>query len=515
MYSSQPFSYSNKEDDISSDDGGDNDEDEDFGWSLRRESDIRSEPSGSRKLKTSPLRVDKSAYSYPEVRNTKQEHESQLNLGNINQSNKISSHLTSTVVNLDNRLIGDRECNAHGDNDTDDVVLFDCNNPTLVNESTSVAEKTLNEDEVDEAAVEEVKETVGNQSHSNSNNMNNNDHNESDDLPEVPKVLVLPREVWALWVDEATSCWEECNQINTDVDPVTIFKRLGDSFRIVPLGPKADIDVVFSQLMKDIKRETIIINNERFIAATRFDELYQKLANIIESQDEELAGTRALDHRVQRILRACSRTVFGYDSYEVVSSLISPTVNPKALVTPGMMDQSPITIETSDTCITINAENVFKVNRELNDGSVATILALRVTVTETITFKSWESTRWLSMKPCDKVEDSLGAFVKFRDDFLDQLAQECGKDQKLTLEFIASAREALGKALNVTTAAVKRMTHEEFLRGKQAAFSNGSSANSRSYDNSRPATVRTDSDNADIKETEESPRWSFLKMNSF
>merc|ERR1712176_677471 len=131
------------------------------------------------------------------------------------------------------------------------------------------------------------------------------------------------------------------------------------------------------------------------------------------------------------------------------------------------MDQSPITVETSETCITINAVNVFKINRELDDGSVATVLALRITVTELITFKPWESTRWLSMKPCDKFEDSLAAFVRFRDDFLYRVTQISNENEEATSEFISEARKALNDALQVSTATIRRIAHEEYLKGKQ------------------------------------------------
>lgn len=243
---------------------------------------------------------------------------------------------------------------------------------------------------------------------------------------------------------------------------------------LAPLGPRSDVDVGVAQLMKDIKREIVVVDGMRFIVATQFDALYKKLADVLTKVDPDLANTRALDHRVQRILRACSRTVSGYDSYHIMVALMQ-NCTPRCLVTPGMMENCPIIIESAPESLTITSVNIFKLVTEITDGSVVTVLAVRLDLTELISFQDWASTRWLKLEPLDKVQDSLSLLSKFRDNFKalvedDQTYTDVEDLKHMLAETVAK----LDSAIVLSTNAVRRLAKEEYTRGASEARQSGS-----------------------------------------
>ena len=236
-----------------------------------------------------------------------------------------------------------------------------------------------------------------------------------------------------------------------------------------PLGPRSDVDVGVAQLMKDIKREIVVVNGTRYIVATQFDSLYKDLAQLLTQVQPDLANTRALDHRVQRILRACSRTVSGYDSYRIMVALME-NCTPRCMVTPGMMDNSPIMIETEQASMTIISVNIFKLVTEVIDGSVVTMLAVRLDLTEQISFQDWTSTRWLRLEPLDKVQDSLSLISKFRDNFKALVEDEDGYTSDAELRGkLASMVDKLDDVILRSTSTVRRLVKEEYTRGASEA----------------------------------------------
>jgi len=240
------------------------------------------------------------------------------------------------------------------------------------------------------------------------------------------------------------------------------------------LKPRQDPDVASSQLMKDIRRETVEVNGELFEGATRYEALFSALENIVLAHSPGLSGN-PLELKVERILRGCSRTVSGFDAYEIVAALMQEVKGPKALVTPAMMNNSPIRIELcdNDTRLTLSSVNVFKVSRELPDGSLATVVVFRTEVTEQIELDTWTTVRWMSLKPLDKAEECLNPVLLFRDRTLASLLEHTSKTDerfnKILFDFTTRMRESLDLAIEQTIRSVKQLAEAEYHRGAQDA----------------------------------------------
>lgn len=217
--------------------------------------------------------------------------------------------------------------------------------------------------------------------------------------------------------------------------------------------------------MKDIKREIVIVDNRRFIAAADYDALYARLSDLLTAANSALSGdTRALDHRVQRLLRACSRTVTGFDSYEILAALMEKCEQ-RCLVTPGMMDNCPIRITSSEQALTINSVNVFKLVAEVADGSVVTVLALRLELTEVLSVNDWSSTRWMTLEPYDKVEDALGPFARAIENYK-ALIESLQLEDPEQIERMSRLKQEFEEAMTQSTAAIRRLTKEESIKGR-------------------------------------------------
>jgi len=286
----------------------------------------------------------------------------------------------------------------------------------------------------------------------------------------APEVVNMPEEMWCEVVETAQRCWRDCCDLPKP--PTAPFAELGLLAGCIQLQPRSDPDVASSQLMKDIRRETVQVNGTTFVGATNFEALYSALEEILVSHDPELSGT-PLEHKVQRILRGCSRTVSGYDTFDVVSALMARMCNPNALVTPAMMNNSPIRIEfeQGSTMLTLISVNVFKISRELNDGTLATVVVIKTEVTEQIDLGTWSTVRWMSMKPLDKAEECLSSILLFRDRTLDALVEKTSRTDeqfnKALFEVIEQVRSSLDLAIDQSIKAIKNLAQTEYQRGSQ------------------------------------------------
>ena len=87
----------------------------------------------------------------------------------------------------------------------------------------------------------------------------------------------------------------------------------------IPLGPKRDTDVLHRQILKDLQRESFVVNGVRF-----GPDNFSKCIDAIEQALKPTVTTaRALEHRLQRVMRSCSRTISGFDSYNTLSQLLA------------------------------------------------------------------------------------------------------------------------------------------------------------------------------------------------
>uniref|UniRef100_A0A7S2WML3 Uncharacterized protein n=1 Tax=Mucochytrium quahogii TaxID=96639 RepID=A0A7S2WML3_9STRA len=296
----------------------------------------------------------------------------------------------------------------------------------------------------------------------------------------LPGVVQLPEEMWEELVEICTDCWRK-GCASKKSDNIALFAEVGDSFGCLPLGPREDPDVAFNQLMKDIKRETVLVNEIEYSGAASFDKLYVALEDIVRAHNPDETGVR-LENRVQRILRGCNRTVSGYDSYEIVSSLMGKAESPKALVTPAMMDNSPIRMVTEDdSVLVVSSVNVYKVSRELEDGSLATVVMFKTELTERIELDSWHSVRWMSLKPFDKAEECMNPIVLFRDRTFASLLKQTSSSEmsseaekesiKAILALFMEAKTSLDRAIEQSIKSVKHTASTEYQRGRQDALS--------------------------------------------
>jgi hypothetical protein len=290
----------------------------------------------------------------------------------------------------------------------------------------------------------------------------------------VPNVVQMPQEMWKEILSVATRCWSASCASGKGLG-AEVFAELGTLLGCTPLGPRNDPDVASAQLMKDIKRETVQVNEETFAGASGFDALYNALESIVLSHSPGLEGL-ALEHKVQRLLRGCSRTVSGYDAYDVVSAVMAGAGQPKALVTPAMMSNSPIRIEhrKGAPLLTVSSVNVFKVSRELEDGSLATVVVFKTEVTEQFDLATWSTVRWISLKPLDAAEECANPMVLFRDRTLVALmerAAQADKAQRLAFfDLCAETKQHLDLAIEQTVRAIKNFAESEYTRGFEDAL---------------------------------------------
>ena len=229
----------------------------------------------------------------------------------------------------------------------------------------------------------------------------------------IPDVVSVPRHVWRELVSMVAEAFYRCCEIDNAHD-IEMFSEACLRCGSMQLHPRRDPDVLSDQLIKDIKRETIDINGKTFIGARNFDSLYTAIENIFLEYDPKLTGT-PLEHKVQRILRGCSRTVSGYDAYDVVSGLFADAVSPKALVTPAMMSNSPISICFESNFLTLTSVNVFKASRELEDGSLIPVVIIKTEVVEQVQLDNWQTVRWMNLYPLDKVVECMNPIYLCRD----------------------------------------------------------------------------------------------------
>ncbi|GBG24520.1 Hypothetical Protein FCC1311_007392 [Hondaea fermentalgiana] len=305
-----------------------------------------------------------------------------------------------------------------------------------------------------------------------------------------PEVLQLPEAMWDEMVEVASSCYEKCLAAAKS-DSIELFAELAAMTGCMPLAARSDPDVAFMQLLKDIKRESVSVNEELFVGASAFDSLYSALELLLIEHDAELHGI-GLEHKVQRLLRSCSRTVSGYDAFEIVSALFGHT---DAMVTPAMMDNSPIRVQSDvrDGLITVSSTNVFKLSQQLHDGGLATALVLKTEISEQIEVSTWQTVRWMRMNPLDRAEECLNPIALFRERTLDALLKTqirspspnsagaasstssssshegstAWEHNKRVLEVLSEARSALDLAISQSTKAIRELTHAEYLRGRQ------------------------------------------------
>lgn len=303
-----------------------------------------------------------------------------------------------------------------------------------------------------------------------------------------PDVVQLPEAMWDELVDISKECF--LNSLKSSKPNSTeAFAELAAMTGCMPLAGRNDPDVAFMQLLKDIKRESVCVNDHTYMGASSFDALYSALERLLTEHDPALKGI-SLEHKVQRLLRSCSRTVSGYDSFEIVSALFSGT---DAMVTPAMMDNSPIRVQsdTRDGLVTVSSTNVFKISHQLQDGGLATVVVLKTEISEQIELDAWHTVRWMSLKPLDRAEECVNSIMLFRERTLDALLktqmraapgssnahpEEASpsslEHNKRVLEVLTEARSALDLALAQSIKAIRELTHAEYLRGRQDEMEN-------------------------------------------
>jgi len=294
---------------------------------------------------------------------------------------------------------------------------------------------------------------------------------------EKPHVMQVPLEMWVDLVETATKCWNHgCAEGARK--PEEIFSELTQCFRCLPLRPRDDPDIELCQLMKDMKRETFFVQGEKIVGATEFGVFYAKLEEIIKSSVQDISETM-LEHQVNRLLRACSRTVSGFDAYQVVQALMGRSEAPKALVTPGMMDNSPIHINLEEkSVLMISSINVFKVSKELTNGSLDTVIMFRTEVTERVELDTWHMMRWISLKPFDRVRECLNhveimqekLYTAINSEAFASDADPALKKQRL-LDFASALKDSLQLAVDSSIKAIRELAHSEYQRGREDAMS--------------------------------------------
>jgi len=286
----------------------------------------------------------------------------------------------------------------------------------------------------------------------------------------VPHMLLVPEEMWREVVESATSSWEgACSAIKGRT--MDAFAEFANMVGYIPLDRRSDPDVKFTQLLKDIKREAVTVSGKEYMCATEFDALYNDLERrLIEFCD--LEGLE-LEHKVQRIIRGCSRTVSGYDSYEIVLAMFTKAQG--AIITPGMNDNSCIKIAFDDDRVTISSVNIYKLNRELDTGTLSTVLLLKTEITEEMNLETWETVRWMSVSPLDRLQECLNPVIKFKERMLASLLRRVSalthNSAAEGVELLAEIRASLEGAISQTKKNVAELAHSEYQRGMQDAIS--------------------------------------------
>ncbi|KDO22111.1 hypothetical protein SPRG_10929 [Saprolegnia parasitica CBS 223.65] len=170
----------------------------------------------------------------------------------------------------------------------------------------------------------------------------------------------------------------------------------------LPLSPQCDVDTV--QAFRDAVREDIMLNGVRFVGDHRTEAFVAAVKRIVQKFVPKDQCLEASD----RIMRRCSRTHSGTDSYFALQELFGATgllIKPRPGGTPPL-DISLGRDKTGSFKCRISAANLYAIYRHddieqlltHSDHTLAPLVEVDTVIVEVMSFATGATTRTLSLR---------------------------------------------------------------------------------------------------------------------